>query len=131
MIGIILLISQQIIAGTNYTKTVTSTGGTVSATQFDATRIIAGATAKWNNLRIKNGETVTIDFSGIPDIQSVEGSSITTAQITRAGFVEIKFKTGTGASEKEYRINLVVNFYGVPQFNGADAPRRCLSTKNE
>ena len=54
MIGIVLLISQQIIAGTNYTKTVTSTGGTVSATQFDATRIIAGGTAKWNNLRIKN-----------------------------------------------------------------------------
>ena len=92
MIGIILLISQQIIAGTDYTKIVTSTGGTISATQFDATRIIAGGIAKWNNLRIKKGATVTIDFSGIPDIQSVEGPSITKAQITSAGFVEIKFR---------------------------------------
>ena len=130
MIGIILLISQQIIAGTDYTKTVTSTGGTVSATEFDATRIIAGGIAKWNNLRIKNGETVTIDFSGIPDIQSVEGSSITTAQITSAGTVEIKFKTGTGTSEKEFRINLHVNYYGVPQFNGADVPSNIVITES-
>ena len=130
MLGIILLISQQIIAGTNYTKIVTSTGGTISATQFDATRIIAGGIAKWNNLRIKNGATVTIDFSGIPDIQSVEGSSITTAQITSTGTTEIKFKTGTGASEKEFRINLHVNYYGVPQFNGAAVPSNIVITES-
>ena len=129
MIGIILLVSQQLSAGTNYVKTVNSTGGTVNASEFVST--YAGATIpKWNNLRIKNGATVTIDFSGILDIQSVEGSSITTAQITSAGFVEIKFKTGTGASEKEFRINLDVNYYGVPQFNGADVPSNIVITES-
>ena len=129
MIGIILLISQQIIAGTNYVRTVNSTEGIVNACEFVST--YAGATIpKWNNLRIKNGATVTIDFSGIPDIQSVEGSSITTAQITSAGTTEIKFKTGTGASEKEFRINLHVNYYGVPQFNGADVPSNIVITES-
>ena len=37
MIGIILLISQQIIAGTNYVRTVNSTEGTVNACEFVST----------------------------------------------------------------------------------------------
>ncbi|PNE25692.1 hypothetical protein BHU16_00120 [Tannerella sp. oral taxon 808] len=47
MIGIILLISQQIIAGTDYTKTVTSTGGTISATEFISG--LSGATIPQTN----------------------------------------------------------------------------------
>ena len=78
MIGIILLISQQIIAGTNACEFVSTYAGVT--------------TPKYNSLRIKNGESVTIDFSGGPDIQSVEGSSIIKAQITSAGFVEIKIR---------------------------------------
>lgn len=132
MIGIILLISQQIIAGTDYTKTVTSTGGTVSATEFAPTLQETGQTLHWNNLRIKNGETVTIDFSGVPGFQRLNGASGSQAQITSAGTsIFIGYFALSGGVEKEYRINLDVNYYGVPQFNGADAPRRCLSTKNE
>ena len=47
MIGIILLISQQIIAGTNYVKTVNSTGGTISATEFISG--LSGATIPQTN----------------------------------------------------------------------------------
>ena len=131
MIGIILLISQQIIAGTNYVKTVNSTGGTISATEFISG--LSGATIpQWNNLRIKNGENVTIDFSGVPGFQRLNGASGSQAQITSAGTsISIGYFALSGGVEKEYRINLDVNYYGVPQFNGADAPRRCLSTKNE
>lgn len=47
MIGIILLVSQQIIAGTNYVKTVNSTGGTISATEFISG--LSGATIPQTN----------------------------------------------------------------------------------
>ena len=131
MLGIILLISQQIIAGTNYTKTVTSTGGTVSATEFAPTLQETGQTLHWNNLRIKNGATVTIDFSGVPGFQRLDGASGSQAQITSAGTsISIGYFALSGGVEKEFRINLDINYYGVPQFNGADVPSNIVITES-
>ena len=131
MIGIILLVSQQIIAGTNYTKTVTSTGGTVSATEFAPTLQETGQTLHWNNLRIKNGETVTIDFSGVPGFQRLNGASGSQAQITSAGTsISIGYFALSGGVEKEFRINLDVNYYGIPQFHGADVPSNIVITES-
>ena len=60
MIGIILLVSQQIIAGTNYVKTVNSTGGTVNASEFVSTYAGATIVKVTEKHRQKNRKILTI-----------------------------------------------------------------------
>ena len=95
-----------------------------------------------NRANIKNGEKITIDLRNIENLTRVSyltGGTLTwnesekKIEVEGAGSVLFYYHTKkNGESEKEWAVMTDVNYYGVLQYQGGDAPNELLvTTANE
>lgn len=114
---------------------------TINGEALYANPIIPGVPneQKKNQVKVKNSEKIIINLKTIANITRISGLSGGTLlwngdkkeiQIENAGTVYFYYYTqSSGENEKMWHVMIHVNYFGVLQYNGGDAPSEIIVTE--